>query len=132
MVYLAIIPLLYYEFVIIGIGIDVQDINRLTRLMQRTPNMLDKFLSKNEKSYSEKKIMSVIVSKEALLKATSSYIKLDLSTIQFSHHEDGKPYFMDLPEELGRNSGVNIFVSISHSPETIVGIVIVDSDKVYK
>ena len=114
---------------IIGIGIDVQDINRLTGLMQRTPNMLDKFLSNYEKSYSEKKLMSALVSKEALLKATSSYIKLDLSTIQFSHHEDGRPYFMNLPEEIGINSGVNIFVSISHSPETIVGIVIVDLDK---
>ena len=115
-----------------GIGIDVQDINRLTRLMKRTPNMLDKFLSKDEKSFSEKKLMSVIVSKEALLKATSSYIKLDLSMIQFSHHEDGRPYFMNLPEELAINSGVNIFVSISHSLETIVGIVVVDSDEIYK
>ena len=77
---------------IIGIGIDVVDIERFAKSLERTPSMLTRLFTENESKLSIGSIAARFAAKEALTKALN--IKsLNWIEIEVLNEESGKPYF---------------------------------------
>ena len=77
---------------ILGIGIDVVDIDRFAKSLERTPTMLTRLFTEAESNLSIGSIAARFAAKEALTKALN--IKsLNWIEIEVLNEESGKPYF---------------------------------------
>jgi holo-[acyl-carrier protein] synthase len=77
---------------VVGIGIDVVNIDRFQESVNRTPNLITRLFTENEASLSIGSIAARFAAKEALTKALN--IKtLNWREIEVLNEESGKPYF---------------------------------------
>jgi holo-[acyl-carrier protein] synthase len=79
--------------VIIGIGVDVVDINRLGASLARTPNLRDRLFHETERELSLESLAGRFAAKEALAKALGDPRELSWSEIAVVTDELGKPSF---------------------------------------
>ncbi len=117
---------------IIGTGIDIVELARIEKLMNRQPNFVDRILTPLEKerflSLSEKRKVEFLAgrfaAKEAFSKAKGTGIGKELSfqDMTIVSAEKGKPYFSE-PEM----TDCNVHLSISHSEQYAIAQVIIES-----
>lgn len=117
---------------IIGTGIDIIELSRIERLMNRQPNFVDRVLTPAEKekfhSLSSKRKVEFLAgrfaAKEAFSKAKGTGIGKELSfqDMTIASTERGKPYFEAPSVEDGR-----VHLSISHSERYAIAQVIIES-----
>lgn len=117
---------------IIGTGIDIVELGRIEKLMNRQPNFVDRILTPLEKerfiSLSDKRKVEFLAgrfaAKEAYSKAKGTGIGKDLSfqDMTIVTTEKGKPYFSE-PEM----ADGNVHLSISHSEQYAIAQVIIES-----
>ncbi|VTS14600.1 4'-phosphopantetheinyl transferase [Streptococcus pseudoporcinus] len=114
---------------IIGHGIDLQEISAIEQVYQRNPRFAQKVLTPRElaifETYNSKRQISYLAgrwsAKEAFSKAMGSGIgKLSFQDIEVASDEKGKPYFSQSPFR-GRS-----FLSISHSGDFVQASVILE------
>lgn len=120
------------QSMIIGTGIDIVELARIEKLMNRQPNFVDRILTPLEKerflSLSEKRKVEFLAgrfaAKEAFSKAKGTGIGKELSfqDMTIVSTEKGKPYF----SEPGMADG-NVHLSISHSDQYAIAQVIIES-----
>lgn len=113
-----------------GIGIDIEEISRITELVARKPSLVDRILTSHEKKYyltlSQKRqnefVAGRYVAKEAFAKAFGTGIGAQLSflDIEVLNDELGKP-LMKCAKFHGR-----IHVSISHTKELVTAEVMLE------
>lgn len=120
---------------IIGIGTDIVKIDRISKIIKRTPNFIKGAFTEEEISYFEKKknnpetIAGAFAVKEALSKALGTGFRgFGLKDIELRHDDLGKPYVI-IDDSIRESFGLNkcrIHVSISHSNEDAVAFVIIE------
>jgi holo-[acyl-carrier protein] synthase len=118
------------QSMIIGTGIDIVELSRIEKLMERQPSFVDRVLTAKEKerftALSDKRKVEYLAgrfaAKEAYSKANGTGIGKELSfqDMNIAATEKGKPYFT---EPL---SG-NVHLSISHSEQYAIAQVIIES-----
>ncbi|MBB5356447.1 holo-[acyl-carrier protein] synthase [Anoxybacillus mongoliensis] len=115
---------------IIGIGIDIVELNRIAELINRQPKLIERVLTDNERNClhdrsAKRKIEFVagrFAAKEAYAKALGTGIGAHVSfhDIEIKNDENGKPYIVSSsPDE-------RVHVSISHSEHYAVAQVIIE------
>ncbi len=115
---------------IIGIGIDIVELNRIAELINRQPKFIERILTDNECALlyerSPKRQIEFVAgrfaAKEAYAKALGTGIGAHVSfqDIEIKNDENGKPYiFSSSPNE-------RVHVSISHSEHYAVAQVIIE------
>ncbi|MCM3620018.1 holo-ACP synthase [Sutcliffiella horikoshii] len=117
---------------IIGTGIDIVELARIQKLMDRQPNFIDRILTPVEKekfhSLGQKRKVEFLAgrfaAKEAFSKAKGTGIGKELSfqDMTIASTELGKPYFAAPSLEDGR-----VHLSISHSEQYAIAQVIIES-----
>jgi len=117
---------------IIGTGIDIVELARIGKLMDRQPNFVDRILTLPEKekflSLSTKRKVEFLAgrfaAKEAFSKAKGTGIGKELSfqDMTIVSTDKGKPYFAAPSMEQGR-----VHLSISHSDQYAIAQVIIES-----
>lgn len=120
---------------IIGIGTDIVKINRIAKIIERTPNFIKGAFTEEEISYFEIKkhnpetIAGAFAVKEALSKALGTGVRgFGLKDIELRHDDLGKPYVV-ISDSVRTKFGLNkckIHASISHSSEEAVAFVIIE------
>lgn len=119
---------------IFGIGIDVLEIDRITKIIENNERFLTKILGENELALcpANKKRKSEFVAgrfaaKEAVAKALGTGIGQSLSwkDIEVLKEETGKPYVL-LKNEKWKEKNFKIHLSISHTRELVFAKVIVE------
>jgi holo-[acyl-carrier protein] synthase len=118
-------------FLIIGIGIDIVEIDRIEKIAQRQKGFVERILAQKEKAYYEKLsprrkvefLAGRFAAKEAYAKAVGTGIgqHLGFQDIQIDYDGHGKPFI------LSPSSDVKVHLSISHSQQYAVAQVIVES-----
>ncbi|QFT87350.1 Holo-[acyl-carrier-protein] synthase [Bacillus sp. THAF10] len=115
---------------IIGTGIDIVELSRIERLMNRQPNFIDRILTASEKEIFERLtgkrsveyLAGRFAAKEAYSKANGTGIGKELSfhdmTIRTT--DKGKPYFV-------QPNAHHVHLSISHSEHYAIAQVIIES-----
>jgi len=120
---------------IIGIGTDIIEINRIEKVMMRTSSFLDKSFTDNEIEYFKLKglkgnvIAGNFAAKEAISKALGTGFRgFGLKDIEVLRDKLGKPVvnlsnkvykILDLKE-------FNMYVSISHSKENAIAYAVME------
>lgn len=117
---------------IVGIGVDIVDIEHMAKVVQKTPRIVEKILTVSErvlyKKRSEKRQLEFLAgryaAKEAFSKAMGTGIgqKVTFQNVSILNDNRGCPYIVESPFK-GRT-----FISISHSKKSAIAQVVLEED----
>lgn len=120
---------------IIGIGTDIVKVDRISKIIKRTPNFISGAFTEKEVSYFEIKknnpetIAGAFAAKEALSKALGTGIRgFGLKDIELRHDDLGKPHIFisDSVRKTFKLENCKIHASISHSSEDAIAFVVIE------
>ena len=111
---------------IYGIGVDVVDIERFKSSLQRTPGLLEKLFTNNEKTKSIHSLAARFAAKEALAKAMGVGTSLSWLEAEVVNLESGKPIFLFHGKVAEFLTGINVNLSLSHDAGIASAIVIAE------
>ena len=109
-----------------GIGIDVVDIERFKLSLDRTPGLLEKLFTDNERAKSLQSLAARFAAKEALAKALNAGKGLSWHEAEIINLESGKPAFLFSGEIAEIVDGAVVHVSLSHDAGISSAMVIVE------
>jgi len=109
-----------------GIGIDVVDIERFKLSLDRTPGLLEKLFTDNERTKPLQSLAARFAAKEALAKALNAGKGLSWHEAEIINLESGKPAFLFRGEIAEIVDGAMVHVSLSHDAGIASAIVIVE------
>lgn len=78
---------------IIGIGVDLVDIPRFERSLQRTPRLLERLFSPAERTRRPRSLAARYAAKEALIKALGGSDGVHWTEIEIASEASGRPLF---------------------------------------
>jgi len=113
-----------------GIGTDLESIDRIRRLYDHKPALLNRIFYKSELDYASKKIKpwetltGIWCSKEAVLKAFTPILLLSIDQIEISHHQKGYPIAQVHHTSILQYS-FKISLSISHANNLAIAVAMV-------
>jgi holo-[acyl-carrier protein] synthase len=109
-----------------GIGIDVVDIERFKSSLDRTPGLVEKLFTENERTKPISSLAARFAAKEALAKALSVGKGLPWHDAEILNLENGKPVFLFRGEIAEIIDGADVHLSLSHDAGIASAIVIVE------
>jgi holo-[acyl-carrier protein] synthase len=109
-----------------GIGIDVVDIERFKSSLERTPGLLEKLFTNNERTKPIHSLAARFAAKEALAKALSAGKGLPWHDAEVVNLESGKPVFLFRGEIADLVDGADVHLSLSHDAGIASAMVIVE------
>ncbi|MCY6957537.1 holo-ACP synthase [Clostridium brassicae] len=121
---------------IVGIGVDIIEINRIEKAMNRSPNFITKMFSKNEIEYLKSRNMRAesvagrFAAKEAVSKALGTgFLEFDFKDIEIDRTTLGKPivFLKGKAKKLDKKWGkYKIHLSISHGKENAIAYAVLE------
>lgn len=78
---------------IVGIGVDLVDIPRFERTIERTPRLLERLFSPAERALAPRSLAARYAAKEALIKALGGSDGVHWTEIEITPEESGRPWF---------------------------------------
>ncbi len=114
---------------IVGIGIDVVDINRFKQSLERTPDLETKLFTETERTKSIQSLAARFAAKEALVKALNAENGILWHEAEVVNLEGGKPAFNLYGAVADAVDGARVHLSISHDAGLATVIVIVERQK---
>lgn len=109
-----------------GVGIDVVDIDRFKTSLERTPQLIERLFTSNERIKSIDSLAGRFAAKEALAKALNADKTLAWQEAEVINFESGKPAFLFYGEIAELVDGANVALSISHDAAIATAIVIIE------
>lgn len=109
-----------------GIGIDVVDIERFKSSLDRTPGLVEKLFTENERTKPIASLAARFAAKEALAKALSVGKGLPWHDAEVLNLESGKPVFLFRGEIAEIIDGADVHLSLSHDAGIASAMVIVE------
>lgn len=111
---------------IVGIGIDVVDINRFKQSLEQTPNLEPKLFTEVERMKSIQSLAARFAAKEALIKALNIETGILWHEAEVVNLESKKPAFIFHGTVADLVNGANVHLSISHEGGIATAIVILE------
>ncbi|WP_040163061.1 holo-ACP synthase [Microbacterium gorillae] len=115
---------------IVGIGVDLVDIARFTRSVDRTPRLRERLFTATERPLPTRSLAARYAAKEALIKALGGSDGVHWSEIEVRNDPEGRPYF-DLTgstAEVIAARGIDMMhVSLSHDGGLATAYVIAEA-----
>lgn len=109
----------------VGLGVDLLEIDRMERALERTPRIAERVFTSNEREYAWSKARPAVqyaaffAAREAVLKALGTgFAGVDFTDVEIVHDEKGKPEVVlhNNAEAIARSQGiVEIQISLSHT-----------------
>ena len=109
-----------------GVGIDVVDIDRFEKSLERTPGLEPKLFTQTERNKSIQSLAAKFAAKEALIKALNLKNGILWHEAEVENLEDGKPVFVFYGAIADLVNGANVHLSVSHDAGIATAIVIVE------
>ncbi len=114
---------------IIGVGVDLVDINRFENHLEKTPGLKEKIFHADEREVSINTLAGRFAAKEALVKAFGGSLGMHWHDVRVSKDELGKPEInlFDATADLAANKGISkLHISISHDGGMATAFVIAE------
>lgn len=111
---------------IIGVGIDVVNIDRFTQSLEQTLGLEPKLFSEEERKKSIQSLAARFAAKEALIKALNAKNGILWHEAEVVNLESGRPVFNFYGSIAELVAGSQVHLSISHDAEIATAIVIVE------
>jgi len=119
------------ELMILGVGIDVVDISRLQRRIERVPRLKERLFTPVERDESIESLAARFAAKEALAKVLGAPPGLSWQEAEIRRTVHGRPQLRVSGEaaDLAARMGVTSFhVSLSHDAGIATAVVVADGD----
>jgi len=116
--------------VIVGIGVDLVDIPRFERTIQRTPKLLDRLFSEAERALKPHSLAARYAAKEALIKALGGSDGVHWTEIEVVSEASGRPVFSlcgSTASVVADRGIVALHLSLSHDAGLATAYVIAES-----
>jgi holo-[acyl-carrier protein] synthase len=116
--------------VIVGVGIDVVDIARFARSLERTPGLATRLFTEHERALRPRSLAARFAAKEALAKALGAPRGLRWTDAEVRNAPDGRPgLHVDgtVAVAAGRLGVTGWHISLSHDGGVAVAVVIAES-----
>jgi holo-[acyl-carrier protein] synthase len=78
--------------VIIGIGVDVSNLERFAESLERTPGLRERLFTEAERDAKLESLAGTFAAKEAVAKALGAPGGLEWHDVEVRHDNDGRPY----------------------------------------
>ena len=114
---------------IIGIGVDLADIARFERTIQRTPRLLERMFGPVERELPLRSLAARYAAREALIKALGGSDGLAFHEVEIISDARGKPSFSlsgGTAEVVAAKGGTTVHLSMSHDADLAIAYVIVE------
>jgi holo-[acyl-carrier protein] synthase len=115
--------------VIIGVGIDVVDVERFGETLERTPALLDRLFTDEERALPLNSLAARFAAKEALAKALGAPVGLQWQDATVRRGDDGRPHLhiSGTVEARAEALGVHVIhVSLSHDAGIASAVVVAE------
>lgn len=118
---------------VVGVGIDVVDVARLARALERTPGMADRVFVDAEVSYASgavERLAARFAAKEAVAKALGAPDRVRWREIEVVMAEDGRPSLVvsGHTAEIATAAGIRSWhLSLSHDGGVAIAMVVAES-----
>ena len=116
--------------VIVGIGVDVVDVARFEATLARTPGLLDRLFSTDERDLPPASLAARFAAKEALAKALGAPGTLRWTDAEVRHGAGGRPTLLVQGGTASRAADLGIHtwhLSLSHDAGVAVAMVVAES-----
>jgi holo-[acyl-carrier protein] synthase len=116
--------------VIVGVGVDVVDIARFTRSLERTPALAARLFTERERGLHPRSLAARFAAKEALAKALGAPSGLRWTDAEVRRASDGRPSLHvdgTVAEAAGRLGITAWHISLSHDGGVAVAVVIAEN-----
>jgi holo-[acyl-carrier protein] synthase len=114
--------------VIQGIGIDVVDIKRFAESLKRTPGLLERIFTPQERKLPVASLAARFAAKEALAKALGAPIGLKWHDAEVIKSADGAPSFVLRDSVAQVVNGAKVHLSLSHDAGIASALVMVERE----
>ena len=111
---------------IVGIGIDVVNIERFQESLERTPSMVDRIFTPAESALKIASLAARFAAKEALAKALNAKAAFNWQHVEIKSEGTGKPYFEFTGEMAERLKDNKVHLTLSHDAGIASAMVIVE------
>lgn len=118
----------------VGLGVDLVEIDRMEKALERTPRIVERVFTIAEREYAWSKsrpathYAAFFAAREATLKALGTgFAGMDFADVEVVHNENGKPEILlhNNAKEVAKKQGiVDIQVSLSHTHQMAVASVV--------
>jgi len=115
---------------IVGIGVDLVDIARFERTLERTPRLLERLFAPSERPLTPRSLAARYAAKEALIKALGGSEGVHWTEIEVTPEPSGKPWFTlsGSTADVVTARGISaIHLSMSHDAGLAIAYVIAES-----
>jgi holo-[acyl-carrier protein] synthase len=115
--------------VIVGVGIDVVDIERFTRTLARTPRLVERLFTETERGLAPASLAARFAAKEAAAKALGAPVGLRWLDATVHRGEDGRPHLVITGTVAARAAelGIDTFhLSLSHDAGIASAVVVAE------
>ncbi|GAA1440040.1 holo-ACP synthase [Leifsonia poae] len=116
---------------IAGIGVDVVDLQRFTRAIERTPRLRERLFTDSERSLPVHSLAARFAAKEALIKALGDSEGVRWHDMEIVPDEERNPGFVlhNVVEGVVRDRGItSIHVSMTHDAGIAMAFVVTEID----
>ena len=108
---------------IVGVGVDVVDLQRFRDTLARTPGVADRLFTPSERDGSEQTLAAIFAAKEALAKALGVPDQLAWHDVEVTHNQHGRPIMTVTDPAF---ADLSVHVSLSHDGGVAVATVVVE------
>jgi holo-[acyl-carrier protein] synthase len=115
--------------VIVGVGIDVVDVERFGRVLERTPRLLDRLFTDGERQLPVMSLAARFAAKEALAKALGAPVGLRWTDATVVREGSGRPRFEVVGTVAARAAELGVtwlHVSLSHDAGVASAVVVAE------
>lgn len=116
---------------IIGIGVDLCSVERLSSSIQRTPALADRLFTDKERSLKDESLAARFAAKEALAKAVGNPKLLSWLEVEVETDELGKPRLVVSGKSAGTLSSMGVLsthLSLSHDNGFAIAMVVLEGN----
>jgi holo-[acyl-carrier protein] synthase len=115
--------------VIVGVGIDVVDVERFGEALERTPALLERLFTDEERSLPLNSLAARFAAKEALAKALGAPVGLQWQDATVRRGDDGRPHLVvtgTVEARAGALGVGSLHVSLSHDAGIASAVVVAE------
>lgn len=114
---------------VVGVGVDVVEISRLTGMLSRTPALLDRLFAPSERELSAASRAARVAAKEAVGKALGQPGDFSWQDVTVRRTDAGRPYVVLTGATLAaaeRQRVAHLHLSLSHDADIATAIVVAE------
>ena len=114
---------------IIGVGVDLVDLERFEKAISGTPALIERLFAESEREASSRTLAGRFAAKEALIKVFGDSKPMRWHDVRVSKDELGKPFIelFDGTAEYARSRGIkNLHLSISHDGNSAIAFLVAE------